>query len=75
MAKEFCKHYRGMCQKDQCEAGVAFADLPNAVCKEQEIESCMSDRREQQPLVPPQNRVTFRRQPSVPIKRNNSSGL
>lgn len=29
MAKEFCKHYRGMFQKDRCEAGVAFADLPN----------------------------------------------
>lgn len=29
MARKWCKHYRGMYRKEQCEAGVAFAGLPN----------------------------------------------
>jgi hypothetical protein len=28
MAKQWCKHYRGMHEKETCEAGVAFKDLP-----------------------------------------------
>ena len=27
VAREFCNHYRGMHQKDSCEAGVVFAEL------------------------------------------------
>lgn len=33
MAREFCNHYRGMHLKEQCDAGVAFASLPNAGTK------------------------------------------
>lgn len=29
MARAWCKHYRGMSGKTHCEAGVAFATLPN----------------------------------------------
>lgn len=28
MARNFCKHYRGMHRKDVCEAGVVFKSLP-----------------------------------------------
>ena len=28
MAKPWCKNYRGMHEKDECEAGVKFEDLP-----------------------------------------------
>lgn len=28
MARQWCKHYRGMHEKDTCEAGVSFRDLP-----------------------------------------------
>jgi hypothetical protein len=28
MARQWCEHYRGMHEKDQCEAGVKFKDLP-----------------------------------------------
>ena len=28
MAKQWCKNYRGMHEKTECEAGVKFADLP-----------------------------------------------
>lgn len=34
MARAWCKHYRGMSGKTQCEAGVEFASLPNRGTKE-----------------------------------------
>lgn len=30
MSKPWCKHYRGMSERDHCEAGVTFASLENA---------------------------------------------
>jgi len=34
MARTFCKHYRGMHEKDTCEAGVAFVTLEHHGTKE-----------------------------------------
>ena len=39
MARQFCKHYRGMHEKDECEAGVAFVTLDHYGTK-QFRESC-----------------------------------